>query len=142
VRAALGHVISEQTDEFDAALESFDRDADRQHAIDLLTLIILWVLAETHDGLPSHHQIAELVQDISQDLASMGATADDVEVYLTTLVNQRVLTDALDTQNVMILSFLIAAYVVAAGSHSEQGEWWFDYLDKAEYGIEETTEQR
>lgn len=141
VRAVLDAAVHHDSVRFEVALQGFADDASTRKGVELALAICAFVLFDLHDGKPSADQVRELAEEISQQEAWMEPTADEVDAFLTALVNGAPMKDVLPAESVIVLSYLVAANLLASSSNTDEGEWWFNYLDKVEAAIEATPDR-
>nr|WP_146218273.1 hypothetical protein [Micromonospora acroterricola] len=136
VRAVLDAAVQRDAERFDDALGALSGSRETlTKAIELTLAVNAAVLFEVHDGPPSPQQVNELSRDISLQERWAGVSAEDVQALLVGLMAgspPRFATSAA----VAIAVFVVAANLLATASQPDEGEWWFNYLDKVEAAIE------
>ncbi|MET8084309.1 hypothetical protein [Micromonospora sp. NPDC005237] len=136
VRAVLDAAVHRDADRFDSALDALGSSPERlTKAVELTLAVNAAVLFEVHDGPPSHQQVNALARDISHQEQWAEVSVQDVHALLIAVTAGKpvpVLTNAAGATAV----FVVAANLLATASQPDQGEWWFNYLDKVEAAIE------
>ncbi len=135
VRAVLDAAVNRDTDRFERALSAFDR-AQLQAAVELAVAICAFVLFEIHDGNPTEADAQEIASDIGSQETWVGARPSEVSAFLDAVVRRQPMPNVLSQDGVIVLPFIVAANLLATSSQPEEGEWWFNYLDKVEAAIE------
>jgi hypothetical protein len=148
VRDAFGAVINKDWDGAAQALEGLGSE-EGADALSLALYVCGFVVddifvdsAESGDGVPSRAELREIAEDIVTGLAERGAgTIGDVEEVATFL---GLAWDAfredtepgqdplkgLDGGRVVYLAFMCGADLLAVYRRDEQGEHWWEYLDR------------
>lgn len=136
VRAALDAAVHRDQARFETALGAFEDDSAARKGIELVLAVIATVLVDLYDGTPSASQLDELAADISRQEAWLEPTPSEVRSLLVSVAGGRPLAEVLPPEQTVILAYLTAANLLASGSEPDQGEWWFNYLDKVEAALE------
>lgn len=136
VRAVLDAAVKRDADRFRAALAAFPDDEATRKGVELALSIIGFVLLDVHEGKPSPDEVQSVAADISRQETWIGPTTDEVATFITALLNGRSLGDVLPSDSVIVLAYAVAANLLASSSKPDDGEWWFNYLDKVEAAIE------
>ncbi|MEU7676882.1 hypothetical protein AB0C42_18965 [Micromonospora taraxaci] len=136
VRAVLDAAVHRDAARFDSAMDALGASQEVFTAAVGLTLAVnAAVLFEVHDGLPSAHQVDELSRTISHQEQWAGVSAEDAHAVLSAVTTgppPRIENAA----GGMTAVFVVAANLLATASRPDEGEWWFNYLDKVEAAIE------
>ncbi|WFE52720.1 hypothetical protein [Micromonospora sp. WMMD1155] len=135
VRDALHWAVKRQPGKFDEALKTFSDEPTRRSAMELLISISAFVSADICAGKPSLPQIRELAAEVAEAEAWTSVTAGEVEAFLSAVLTGRPLSGVLPAGSAVVLAFVVAASLLSLRPKDE-GEWWFDYLDKVEAAIE------
>lgn len=135
-RSALDAAVHKDPTRFQRALGAFRDENTAVSAVELVLAVIASVLFEVHDGLPSREQVRDLAGDIAQQESWVELRSSDVESLLVgvTFGEQERLSSLAD--NASLVAFVVAANLLATASQPDEGEWWFNYLDKVEAAIE------
>jgi hypothetical protein len=138
VRNALDAAVRHDEDRFDAALRGFPDDLARAKGLELAISICLFALIDAYGGVPSAAQTRAAAEEIAGMEEWAGVSVDDVHRYLTAVLNRQ-LVDAMDAQTAVMLTFIVTASILASSSKLQDGEWWFNYLDRVEAALESQT---
>jgi hypothetical protein len=135
VRETLHWVVKQNAAEFQNALTAFPDPATRVAALELLGAVAGFVLADMHGGKPSPNDVDAVAAEIAEEESWASVTSNEAAAYLNGVFTGQPLVDVLPPDRVVVLAFVIAAYLLSARP-KEEGEWWFNYLDKVESAIE------
>jgi hypothetical protein len=139
VRETLGAVAKKDPERFQRAITAFSDEESIIMGIRLAAAVALFALHDAHDGRqPTRAELAEIAEDIEEDEDWTDVTADEVVRYFTAAYDKVELARVLPMERVIILSFVVAANLVA--SYRGDDEEWWEYLDRAEAVIEATPE--
>ncbi|MEV0329493.1 hypothetical protein AB0H63_24050 [Micromonospora echinospora] len=135
VRDILHWAVKRKPDEFGNALRAFPDEASRRSALELLVAIGGYTTVDIFGQRPSEDQVRKLAVDIAEDEGWASVTAADVAAYLDAVLGGNRRLDALPSERLVPLSFVVAANLLSSKPKAP-GEWWFNYLDKVEAMIE------
>ncbi|GGM21882.1 MULTISPECIES: hypothetical protein [Micromonospora] len=135
VRDTLHWAVKRQDRDFDAALARFSTRAERSAALELLVAISRFVTYDLCAGTPSPGQVAALAAEIAVAESWSGLSSDEVGSYLDLVTRGDLAQDQLTGEAFVVLSFVVSASLLAMRPKQE-GEWWFDYLDRVESALE------
>ncbi|MBG6106338.1 phosphoenolpyruvate-protein kinase (PTS system EI component) [Micromonospora vinacea] len=136
VRAVLDAAVHRDSDRFDSALDALSVSQETlTKAVELTLAVNAAVLFEVHDGLPSTHEINEISRNIGQQERWAEVSAQDVHAVLSAVTTGK-LPRLANTASGVSVVFVVAANLLATASQPDEGEWWFNYLDKVEAAIE------
>ncbi|WP_433310753.1 hypothetical protein ACQP0U_23370 [Micromonospora sp. CA-269861] len=136
VRAVLDAAVHRDSDRFDSAFNALGASqATLTKAVELTLAVNAAVLFEVHDGLPSTHEINELSRNIGHQERWAEVSAADVHAVLSAVTTGNPPRLA-STAGGLSAVFVVAANLLATASQPDEGEWWFNYLDKVEAAIE------
>ncbi|MEU4401476.1 hypothetical protein [Micromonospora orduensis] len=136
VRAVLDAAVHRDSGRFEGAMDALVGSQETlTKAVELTLAVNAAVLFEVHDGRPSPEQVNELSRNISQQEQWAGVSAADVHALLVAVTtgNPPVVASSVDGATAV---FVVAANLLATASQPDEGEWWFNYLDKVEAAIE------
>jgi hypothetical protein len=136
VRAVLDAVVHRDAERFDSALDAVGHSQEAlTKAVELTLAISAAVLFEVHDGPPSREQVNELSRSISHQEEWAEVSTEDAHAVLAALTtgDPRPVTNNVRGAAAV---FVVAANLLATVSQPDEGEWWFNYLDKVEAAIE------
>ena len=134
VRDLLEAAIKRDPTELETALTTFHDDGAIQEGVSLALAIAAYIVAEIHGGKPNDAQVRAIAEKVATMEKWAGPTADEVHALLSRLLNSEALTDAMPTETVIVLTFVVTASLLAS-LHLE-GENWWNYLDRIEAVIE------
>jgi hypothetical protein len=148
VRDAFGAVINEDWDGAAEALKGLNPD-DGGVALSLALYVCGYVVddiflntARSGDGVPSREELREIAEDVVTVFDESGAgTVGEVEEIVTflQLAGEAFRDDTepdrdplkgLDGGRVIYLAFMCGGYLLGAYRRDEQGEQWWEYLDR------------
>lgn len=136
VRNLFNAVVKSDENEFDAAVRALPDDESRQKALELAISICAFVLIDTYDRRPTAGDLELVSQAVVEMESWVSPGAQEVSNFLTSVINGRPLTESLDPQSAFFLTFIITGSLLAASPKIQDGEWWFNYLDRVEAAIE------
>ncbi|MEH1013019.1 hypothetical protein V6U90_07900 [Micromonospora sp. CPCC 206060] len=136
VRATLDAAVNRDTPRFESALSVFISRDLTQRGVEIAVAVCAYVLFDIHEGKPSESEIDELARDIARQEQWMDVDSGEAADLLRALVHHQPLKNVLPEESVVVLPYLVAANLLATTASSEDGEWWFNYLDKVEAAIE------
>jgi hypothetical protein len=136
VRAVLEGAVKRDAPGFDAALRAFPSEPATRQGLELALSIIIVVLAQLYPDGPSPEDLDALAAFVAEEEAWVGPSPAEVATFLKTLLSGKALDEALPPVSDAVLSYVVAANLLASVSKPAEGEWWFDYLDKVEAFLE------
>lgn len=135
VREALAAVVGKDAERLQRAITAFPDSESMTKGIRLAAAVALYALLDLHDGQqPSDGELAEIACDITKAESWTDVSSDEIIKYLTAAYRKARVDQILPADRVIILTFVIAANLVAS-YHDDNEEWW-DYLDRAEAALE------
>ncbi|MFI6236067.1 hypothetical protein ACIBD9_21130 [Micromonospora sp. NPDC050784] len=136
VRAVLDAAVHRDSGRFDSALDALSTSQEAlTKAVELTLAVNAAVLFEVHDGLPPTNEINELSHNIAHQERWAEVSAEDVRAILAAVTTGNPPRVA-NTAGGVSAVFVVAANLLATASQPDEGEWWFNYLDKVEAAIE------
>ncbi|MEU4562963.1 hypothetical protein AB0F72_31670 [Actinoplanes sp. NPDC023936] len=140
VREALGAVVGKDLARLQQALGAFTSDEAAIHGLNLATAVSLYVLYDLNEGVRStNEELAEIAGEVATAEKWVGPAEDEVNKYLQAAHSGTRVDQILPMERVIILAYVIAANLLA--SYCDEGEHWWDFLDRAEAAIEATPER-
>lgn len=133
-RAAIHAAVKQDFAKLDETLRGFSDDELTRKAVELTLAVILFVLRDAYGGKPDDNQVRALAAAIAQSEAWVRATAEEISIFLLRLVNGESFVGKVPTENVVILGFVVAGYLVS--SKRRDDEKWWDHLDRVEAALE------
>jgi hypothetical protein len=134
VRTAIHAAVQRDFASLDEALQGFPDDETTKAAIELALAVIEFVMIDAHGGMPTAANIRADAEDVCSMETWAEPTVDEVESFLTKLLNGERFAGTVPPENVFILSFVVAANLLS--SYRRDDEKWWDYLDRVEAAIE------
>jgi hypothetical protein len=134
VRDALDAAVKRDSAALDAALRAFPNDDAVREGVALALAICAFIMIDIYEGKPNDDQIRAIAEKAAQMETWAEPTADEVHALLSRLLNGAPLADAMPTENIIILAFVVTASLLAS-LHLKEEQWW-NYLDRAEAAIE------
>jgi hypothetical protein len=136
VRAILDAAVHRDADRFDSALDALGSEQEQlTKAVELTLAVNAAVLFEVHDGPPSHQKVSALARDISHQEQWAEVSVQEIHDLLTAVTARGPLPASTNATGATAV-FVVAANLLATASQPDEGEWWFNYLDKVEAAIE------
>ncbi|TDB83702.1 hypothetical protein E1091_18055 [Micromonospora fluostatini] len=136
VRTVLDAVVHRNPAGFEKSVSDLEGKVGLRAGIELAAAICAFVLFDVYEGLPSEEQIVDLAVDMERQEQWMAPDRGEIGSYVRALVHRQPLEGALTEEGVVVIPWLVAANLLTTASQPEQGEWWFNYLDKVEAAIE------
>ena len=133
-RAAIHAAVKQDFAKLDEKLRGFSDDKLTRNAVELTLGVILFVLRDVYRGKPDDDQVRALAAVIAQSEEWVKATVEEISEFLLRLVNGQPFAGKVPTENVFILAFVVAGYLLS--SKRRDDEKWWDYLDRAEAALE------
>ncbi|MGH3712146.1 MAG: hypothetical protein ACRDT4_01570 [Micromonosporaceae bacterium] len=136
VREALAAIVKRDSGRLESAMRAFDETRSIAQGVELATAIVLVVLSDMFDHGPTRDELRGLAGAIAELEQWARPEPAEVEQYLVGVVDGSPLHDTLATDQIIVLSFLVPASLLAGRTKAEDGNRWFDYLDRVEARIE------
>lgn len=133
-RAAIHAAVKQDFAKLDETLRGFFDDESTRKAVELTLAVILFVLRDMYGGKPDDNQVRAVATAIANSETWVEATAEETSVFLLRLVNGEPFVGSVPTENVFVLGFVVAGYLLS--SKRRDDEKWWDYLDRAEAALE------
>jgi hypothetical protein len=134
VRTALDAAVKRNFDKLTTALSAFPDDDTVKKAVELTLAVTGFIMYDVHRGKPSSEQIRAVATKLAEMETWAEPTADEVDTFLGKLVNSQPFAAEVPPENVIILSFVVAANLLSSFRKPE--ERWWDYLDRVEAAID------
>ncbi|MGC5330879.1 hypothetical protein [Micromonospora sp. DT62] len=135
VRSVLDAAVHKDTDRLAAATASLGDEATVTKAVELSLAVAAAVLFEVHEGMPSADQVTEISRTIAEQERWSGVRAAEVDSLLQAISTGSPVVAGSGSASAAV-PFVVTANLLAAASQPDEGEWWFNYLDKVEAAIE------
>ncbi|MFK3982186.1 hypothetical protein ACI2K4_17635 [Micromonospora sp. NPDC050397] len=139
VREALDAAVKQDQRRFEAGLVRVAEAGLSGKALELLVAITAFIVLDIHSGKPSGGQLTDLANSVSDQEAWVDLAQSEVHAYLGAVVRTEPMAKVLSPQALVVVPYLTAANLLTTVSKPDQGEWWFNYLDKVEAVIERST---
>jgi hypothetical protein len=138
VRSIFGAVVKRDEDKLDASLKAFPDSAARLEGLKLAIAICGFVVFDAYDGKPTTKEISLLAAEIASLEGWSALTTSEVDKFLDAVLNGKPLGDAFDPTTATMLTYIVTGCLLSSSVKLQEGEWWFNYLDRVEAAIEAT----
>lgn len=139
VREAFAAVITKERDRLQQALDAFPDDEAMTDGVRLASAIALFVVQDKYGRNPAEEQLREAADDVSTVDDWTDISSDEVVTFFTAAINRERADAVLPPERVVLLAYVAGGYLLSF--HHEDGEEWWDYLDRAEAAVEATPMQ-
>ncbi|MGH3715217.1 MAG: hypothetical protein ACRDT4_17395 [Micromonosporaceae bacterium] len=119
-------MVKRDVDRLYTALKAFPDDDACRKGVELATAIIVAVLHDSYQGKPSPAHIQQATSVFESADEWSGVRPEDVNTYLTVLLDKRSPGEAFDPDMAVLLTFVIAGGLLASSTKVGDDEWWFD----------------
>lgn len=136
VREALHGAVKRDDDRLSAALRAFPDEGTRTKGLELALAVTAYLLYDMYDGRPSADELRELAGTVADMESWSDLRSGEINTFLTTALDGKPLDTVLPADDVVMLTFIITASLLASRSEAEDGKRWFNLLDKVEAAIE------
>jgi hypothetical protein len=134
VREALDALVKKDAERFARALTAFG-DAERATTgYRLAAAVAFYVLHEQYRGEPPPDEIHAVAEEVAELEDWTDLTADEVERFIATYYTGASVDTVMPVERAVLVAYVLAANLLA--SYHRDGEWWFNYLDRAEAALE------
>ncbi|MGW0434086.1 hypothetical protein ACWDV4_16295 [Micromonospora sp. NPDC003197] len=116
------------------ALQAFPDEETARKAIGLGVSIVYTLMFDIHEGNPSEGEIRGVATEVVRAEAWAEPADEEVATFLLRLMNGEPFVGVVPTENVTILTFVVAGHLLSS-CRSDDEEWW-DYLDRIEAILE------
>lgn len=134
MRKAIHVAVKRDFAKLDESLRSFRDDAAVRATMELTLTVISFLMVDIHGQRPGEAQVSAVAKQIADAESWAEPTQAEVEAFLGQLMRGLPLAGVVPTENVFILSFVIAANLLSSCRRDDE-KWW-DYLDRIEDAIE------
>jgi len=138
VREALTAVVKSDPDRLRQAFTAFPNDDAMTSGARLATAVALYVLNDVYGRRPTPAELRSVADKLVEMEDWTDVTSDEVTTFLTGAYDGARATQVLPANRVAPLAYVIAGNLLS--SCCKEGESWFNYLDRAESGLETSTE--
>lgn len=138
VREALTAVVKSDPERLRQAFTAFpDNDAMTSGAR-LATAVALYVLNDVYGQRPTPAELRSVADKLVEMEDWTDVTPDEVTTFLTASYDGARATEVLPADRIAPLAYVIAGNLLS--SCCKDGEYWFNYLDRVEAGLEASSE--
>lgn len=137
VREALTAVVKSDAQRLERALGAFPDDEAMTKGARLATAVSLYVLNDVHGGQPNGGELRAVADKLVEMEGWTDINSDEVMTFLAAAYSGRPGTAVLPVDRIAPLAYVIAGNLLS--SCCKEGEFWFNYLDRAEAALEATT---
>lgn len=134
VRNAIHAAVISDFSKLEKALQGLTDDESARKAIELAISLVYFLMVDIHEGRPTEDEIRGIAAGVAQVEAWARATEEEVATFLLHLMKGESLAGAVPTENVIVLTFVVAANLLSSCRRDDE-QWW-DYLDRAEAALE------
>jgi hypothetical protein len=135
VREALAAAVGQDPERFRGAVRAFPDDDAMTRGVQLACALALFVLDDLFEGRrPTEEEIRSLAGDVATSEDWADVTLDEVAAFFVAGYDRISAEAVLPLERVLILCYVVAANLLS--SYHEDGEEWWEYLDRAEAAIE------
>jgi hypothetical protein len=137
VRNTIHSAVVSDFSALNRALQGFPDDETTRKSIELGISLVYFLMVDIHEGEPSEDDIRAVAAEIARAEAWAKPTTEEVTTFLLRLMNRERFAGAVPVENVVILTFVVAANLLSSCRRDDE-EWW-DYLDRAEAALESSS---
>jgi hypothetical protein len=134
VREALTAVVKSDPERLRQALTSFPDDNATIAGTRLATAVALYVLDDVYGHRPTPAELRSVADKLVEMEDWTDVTADEVTMFLVVAHDGTRADRVLPADRITPLAYLIAGNLLS--SCCKEGEFWFNYLDRAESALE------
>jgi hypothetical protein len=135
-REALTAVVKSDAERLQRAFAAFPDDESMTRGAQLVTAVSLYVLSEVYGRTPTEPELRAVADKVVEMESWTDVTSDEVVSFLTAAYNGTRADQVLPLPRVGPLAYVIAGNLLS--SCCKEGEFWFNYLDRAEAVLEAT----
>ncbi|MFI6822566.1 hypothetical protein ACIBJE_16670 [Micromonospora sp. NPDC050187] len=136
MRTAIHAAVKRDFTELDKRLSGFEGDAAVQATLELTLTVIGFLMIDIHGARPTEAQVSAVARQVADAESWASPTSEEVEAFLGRLMQGEPLAPAVPVENILVLSFVVAANLLSSCRRDDE-KWW-DYLDRVEDAIEAT----
>lgn len=134
-REALASLVKADAERFSRALAAFPNEQAMTTGYRLAAAVAVYVLQDQYGRQPTPEE-ARAVAEKTVELENWtDITADEVASFLNAFYAGATVDTVMPLDRAVLVSYVLAANLLM--SCHRDGEWWFDYLDRAEAAIED-----
>ncbi len=137
VREALTAMVKSDPERLRRAFLDFPNDNAMTAGAEIATTVSLYVLTDVYGRKPSHEEIVAVAEKLVEMEDWTDVTADEVVTFLTAAFDGNPMDQILPLDRIGPLAYLTAGNLLS--SCCKDGEFWYNYLDRAEAAIEAAT---
>ncbi|SDT61000.1 hypothetical protein [Actinoplanes derwentensis] len=138
-RSAIDAAVKRNFGKLEAALQAFPDDDAARGSVELALAVTSFVLYEVYAGKPTPEQTRVVAVDLVEMEKWAEPTVDEVDGFLSRLLNGQAFAPTIPAQDVIVLAFIVTAHLLS--SFRKGDEHWWDFLDLAETAIEAAPER-
>jgi len=136
-RDVLNAVVKKDPDRMAGALRAFPDENAMTEGYRLALAVALFVVQDQYHSVPDSVAIRALAEKAAELEDWTDITADEFATLLEGAYSRTRLDQLLPLDRVVLISYVLAGDLLAG--FCKPGEWWYDYLDRAEAVIEATS---
>jgi hypothetical protein len=134
VREALTAVVKRNPERLQTALASFPDDLSLTKGAQLAVAVALYVLQDAYGRKLTEQEIRAVADKLVEQEDWTDLTSDEIATFLTAAYDRTSADRVLPLDRVGPVAFVLAGNLLS--SCCKEGEWWFNYLDRAEAVLE------
>ncbi|GIE80577.1 hypothetical protein Aph02nite_65270 [Actinoplanes philippinensis] len=134
VREALDAVVKRDVARFADALVALSGPEVATAGYRLAASVVFAVLQEQYRGQPPAEEIRAVAEEVADAENWTDLTADEIETFLATYYAGATVDTVMPIERAVLVAYVLAANLLA--SYHNDGEWWFNYLDRVELALE------
>ena len=138
VREALTAVVKSDPDRLRQAFTAFPDDDTMVSGARLATAVALYVLNDVYGRRPTPAELRSVADKLVEMEDWTDVTSDEVTTFLTAAYDGTRADQVLPVDRIAPLAYVIAGNLLS--SCCKEGEFWFNYLDRAESGLEASSD--
>ncbi len=132
VREILAALVARDPERLNAAMGALSEGDDVVHGVELATAVVTVVLAEIYHGDSREDELHELAKDIAEQEEWLQPDPHEIELYLNAVAYGQPIPKSLGPEQLVVLSFLSAAFLLAGRSEAQDRSQWSHHLDRVE----------
>lgn len=133
-RETLAALVKADPERFRRALAAFPDEVAMTTAYRLAAAVAVYVLHDQYGRRPTPAEVRAVAEKAAELENWTDVTAGEVTAFLTAYYDGTVVDQVMPIERAALVSFVLATNLLM--SCHRDGEWWFDYLDRAEAAIE------
>lgn len=134
VREALTAVVKGEPERMRRAFLAFRDDRSLNEGTQLATAVSVYVLNDVYGQPPTPTELREVADNVVNMEDWTDVSSDEIVAFLSAAYSGTNVVEVVQVDRIAAIAFLTAGHLLA--SCCEDGEYWFNYLDRVETAIE------